>query len=414
MNNLAIKAEGLSKKYKLGALGSQHDSLRDALKSLFSRRQAKKTGEFWALKNASFEIGRGENVGIIGLNGAGKSTLLKILSQIVTPTLGTAQITGRLGALLEVGTGFHRELTGRENVFLYGSILGMNREEVAKKFDAIVEFSEIGKFIDTPVKRYSSGMYVRLAFSVAAHLDPDILLLDEVLAVGDFSFQKKCMDFAKRLQQRGSTIVVVSHNMASIKTMCSRVIYLRKGEVVFDGPTEEGMGLYEADGRLSEGSWFKGEEEPPLVFTDMKVFNERGQETAVFDHGERMTIRMRYKTRRPVDGPSFGVSINKIDDVHCTCFTSIDDKLVIDRLDGEGVIELITPPIKLIAEHYFFSLTMRERGHGDLVVGQMGSTFHVRHPIFLSYPAYGIFREPGQWRHLADTARTLESSDAVG
>jgi len=414
MTDLAIKAEGLSKKYKLGALGSQHDSLRDALRSVFARRDTKKAGEFWALKNASFEVRRGENVGIIGLNGAGKSTLLKILSQIVTPTLGTAQITGRLGALLEVGTGFHRELTGRENVFLYGSILGMNREEVAEKFDAIVEFSEIGKFIDTPVKRYSSGMYVRLAFSVAAHLDPDILLLDEVLAVGDFSFQKKCMDFAKRLQQRGSTIIVVSHNMASIKTMCSRVIYLRKGEIVFDGPTEEGMGLYEADGRLSEGSWFKGEEEPPLVFTDMKVFNERGQETAVFDHGERMTVRMRYKTRRPVDYPSFGVSINKIDDVHCTCFTSADDKLVIDRLDGEGVIELVTPPIKLIAEHYFFSLTMRERGHGDLAVGQMGSTFHVRHPIFLSYPAYGIFREPGEWRHLADTARILESTDAVG
>ena len=213
---------------------------------------------FWALRDASFEIARGENIGIIGLNGAGKSTLLKILSRITTPTVGYARVTGRLGALLEVGTGFHSELTGRENTFLYGAILGMSRAEVARKFDAIVDFSEIRDFIDTPVKRYSSGMYVRLAFAVAAHLDPEILLLDEVLAVGDVTFQRQCMDFARQLEQKGSTILFVSHNMFSIKTMCQRVIYLKQGQIAYDGPTDEGLRLYESDSKLGHRAMVSG------------------------------------------------------------------------------------------------------------------------------------------------------------
>src|SRR5215510_5450673 len=198
-DDVVICAESLGKQYRLGAQGKQHNSLRDALAAAvrgLTLRAQKPKGDFWALRNASFKIKRGENVGIIGLNGAGKSTLLKILSRIVTPTEGEATIKGRLGALLEVGTGFHRELTGRENIFLYGAILGMEREEVAAKFERIVEFSEVEAFLETPVKHYSSGMYVRLAFAVAANLDPDILLLDEVLAVGDVMFQKKCLDFA--------------------------------------------------------------------------------------------------------------------------------------------------------------------------------------------------------------------------
>ena len=225
MNDIAISARGLGKRYRLLGKGGNPDSLRDMISGAFTgafNRASQERAEreaFWALKDASFDIRRGENVGIIGLNGAGKSTLLKVLSRIVTPTTGEATITGRLGALLEVGTGFHPELTGRENAFLYGAILGMPRSEVARKFDAIVDFAEIGEFIDMPVKRYSSGMYVRLAFAVAAHLDPDILLLDEVLAVGDFTFQRKCMNFARSLEQRGSTILFVSHNMFSIKSM---------------------------------------------------------------------------------------------------------------------------------------------------------------------------------------------------
>jgi lipopolysaccharide transport system ATP-binding protein len=246
--DFAIKAEGLGKRYRLGAQGSRHNSLRDTLDAAvrgLTLRKQKPKGDFWALRNASFEIKRGENVGIIGLNGAGKSTLLKVLSQIVTPTEGSAKVKGRLGALLEVGTGFHRELTGRENVFLYGSILGMSRAEVAAKFDRIVEFAEIEKFIDTPVKHYSSGMYVRLAFAVAAHLDPDILLLDEVLAVGDAMFRTKCEERIRTFQAAGVTMLIVSHNVGFIADFCERCIWIHEGRLRALGPADEVVKEYE-------------------------------------------------------------------------------------------------------------------------------------------------------------------------
>lgn len=397
MSDIAIKAEGLGKKYRLGAPGERHDSLRDALRSSLrslGRREAKR--DFWALRNASFEIRRGENVGIIGLNGAGKSTLLKILSQIVTPTEGAATITGRLGALLEVGTGFHQELTGRENVFLYGSILGMSREEVAAKFDRIVEFAEIDKFIDTPVKRYSSGMYVRLAFAVAAHLDPDILLLDEVLAVGDFSFQKKCIDFARSLERRGSTILFVSHNMFSIKSMCPRVIYLRKGEVVFDGPTDEGLRLYETDSRLAESPWFRSEdgEPPPITITDISLMDETGAERTIFEFGERMRVRIRYRAARTITQPDFRIGINRSDEIHCCTFSTHADGVDIPAVSGEGVMELETTPLNLVSDLYTTTITVRERGNS--LSSQLGASFHVKHPLFASN-AYGVFHQPGQW-----------------
>jgi lipopolysaccharide transport system ATP-binding protein len=279
---IAIRAEGLGKQYRLGAQQPGSNSLRDAVAATFSGLRRGRGGgadkaarqKFWALDDISFEIRQGENVGILGLNGAGKSTLLKILSRVTQPTKGEAFVHGRLGCLLEVGTGFHGELTGRENIFLYGAILGMSKAEVERKFDAIVAFAEIGDFIGTPVKRYSSGMYVRLAFSVAAHLEPDILLLDEVLSVGDLPFQRKCIEFVKTLQKRNATILFVSHNMFSIKTMCDRVIYIRKGRVQFDGPTEQGIALYEADCRLSAVPWARAAgitdaEDTPIVITDV-------------------------------------------------------------------------------------------------------------------------------------------------
>lgn len=415
MSDIAIRATGLGKKYKLGAPGSHHDSLRDALKdglkALTGGNKTNSSTEFWALRNASFEIMRGENVGIIGLNGAGKSTLLKVLSQIVTPTEGRAEITGRLGALLEVGTGFHQELTGRENVFLYGSILGMNREEVAAKFDQIVAFAEIEKFIDTPVKRYSSGMYVRLAFAVAAHLDPDILLLDEVLAVGDFSFQKKCMDFARSLEKKGSTILFVSHNMFSIKTMCPRVIYLKKGQVVFDGPTDEGLKMYEDDSRLAASPWFKseGHEAPPVTITNISLTDEAGLEKTVFNHGERMKVRIRYQTARVIQAPDIRIGVNRSDEIHCASYSTDSDNANLGDLSGEGVIEMITAPLKLVSDMYMTTISIRERG--AQISSQLGATFHIRHPVFQS-SAYGVFHEPAQWRIDAATETTVAPTSA--
>lgn len=238
MTDIAIRVENLSKRYEISRAGVRHDTLRDALAGLFRREDRGRTEAFWALRDVSFEVKRGEVVGIIGRNGAGKSTLLKVLSQITEPTGGRAEIHGRVGSLLEVGTGFHPELTGRENIYLNGAILGMRREEIARKFDEIVAFSEIEKFLDTPVKRYSSGMYVRLAFAVAAHLEPEILLVDEVLAVGDAAFQKKALGKMGDVVNEGRTVVFVSHNMAAIANLCSRAFQFDKGQVVRQGKAD--------------------------------------------------------------------------------------------------------------------------------------------------------------------------------
>jgi lipopolysaccharide transport system ATP-binding protein len=246
MSDSAIRVENLSKKYIIGHQQEKHTTLRDTIASTFKRKQKRdsSTEEFWALKDVSFDIKQGDKVGIIGGNGAGKSTLLKILSRIVEPTHGSIKIKGRVASLLEVGTGFHPELTGRENIFLNGAILGMDRVEIARKFDEIVAFAEVEKFLDTPVKRYSSGMYVRLAFAVAAHLEPEILIVDEVLAVGDAKFQKKCLGKMQDISGEGRTILFVSHNMDSLMRLCNAGIFLKSGVVEFSGLLEQAVSFY--------------------------------------------------------------------------------------------------------------------------------------------------------------------------
>jgi lipopolysaccharide transport system ATP-binding protein len=272
VKSLAIAAKDITKKYRLGGPARRHSSLRDAiahavtdpargLRSLTRSRDAKQSAreaeEFFALKGVSFDIRQGEIVGLIGRNGAGKSTLLKILSRITEPTSGRAEVHGRLGSLLEVGTGFHPELTGRDNVFLNGAILGMRRQEIAARFDEIVEFSGVSQFIDTPVKRYSSGMYLRLAFAVAAHLETEILVVDEVLAVGDASFQKKCLAKMEDVGQHGRTVLFVSHNMMAVTRLCQRTILLEDGRVLDDGPSHEVVGSYLRSGlgTTAEREW---------------------------------------------------------------------------------------------------------------------------------------------------------------
>ncbi|HEX7297131.1 MAG TPA: ABC transporter ATP-binding protein [Pyrinomonadaceae bacterium] len=256
-----IRVEDLSKQYRAGPAAT-NDTLRDALASAFrapfQRTDPNRNGVgtadkqlFWALKDVCFEASPGEIIGIIGRNGAGKSTLLKLLSRITVPTKGRAELYGRVASLLEVGTGFHSELSGRENIFLNGAILGMHKDEIERKFDEIVAFAEIEKFIDTPVKRYSSGMYVRLAFAVAAHLEPEIMIIDEVLAVGDAAFQKKCLGVISSVARQGRTILFVSHNMIAVKTMCSRAILLRSGMLVEDGSPAEVVNGYLGAGRTS-------------------------------------------------------------------------------------------------------------------------------------------------------------------
>lgn len=250
-DSIAIKLENVSKKYSIGK--EKDGSLRGTLGGMFSKKSAS-TEDFWALKDVSFDIQKGDVIGIIGKNGAGKSTLLKILSQITKPTEGRIEINGRVASLLEVGTGFHPELTGRENVFLNGTILGMTRKEVAAKFDEIVAFSGVEKFIDTPVKRYSSGMYVRLAFAVAAHLEPEILIIDEVLAVGDAEFQKKCLGKMKDVAGEGRTVIFVSHDLAAVEKLCEKLILIKNGEIFASGDTIDMINLYVQDGKKNNSN----------------------------------------------------------------------------------------------------------------------------------------------------------------
>jgi lipopolysaccharide transport system ATP-binding protein len=297
----AIEAENLAKRYLLGAEPElAYKTLRDTVAGFFKPRARQAPREaLWALQDVSLAIREGEVVGIIGRNGAGKSTLLKILSRITEPTRGRARLVGRVGSLLEVGTGFHPELTGRENVFLNGTILGMRRAEIARKLDEILAFAEIEKFADTPVKRYSSGMYVRLAFAVAAHLDIDVVLVDEVLAVGDASFQRKCLAKMEDVSRAGRTVVFVSHNMPAVTRLCPRTILLDEGRVLRDGPSHEVVSAYLRSGlgTTAAREWTRPEDAPgseTVRLRAVRVRNEAGEVSAAMDIRRPVAIEMEY------------------------------------------------------------------------------------------------------------------------
>ncbi|NPA93245.1 MAG: ABC transporter ATP-binding protein [Chloroflexi bacterium] len=315
---LALRVHDLGKRYRLGLQMDAYATLRDviaqALARPFHRKTQPKTEEdtLWALRHVSFEVPRGKVLGIIGRNGAGKSTLLKILSRVTEPTEGYAEIHGRVGSLLEVGTGFHPELTGRENIYLNGAILGMHREEIDRKFDEIVEFSEIGRFLDTPVKRYSSGMYVRLAFAVAAHLEPEILVVDEVLAVGDAAFQRKCLGRMSDVAQGGRTVLFVSHNMSAILNLTEEAIVLDKGRVVFHGPTPEAVDMYLASAMKRSGERLWNEDEiPPTAYPfrpiALRVKDAKGRTTDAVRSTEPITIEIEYHLDAPIQGLRVGI-----------------------------------------------------------------------------------------------------------
>ena len=324
MKNTVIKVENLHKRYKLGVIGAK--TLQQALQSYIalklnkedpnSKIGAKKAvnGEFWALKGLNFEVYEGEILGIIGRNGAGKSTLLKLLSQITSPTKGDIYIKGKISSMLEVGTGFHRELTGRENVYLNGAILGMKKSEVDQKFDEIIKFAEIEEFIDTPVKRYSSGMYVKLAFSVAAHLNSEILIMDEVLAVGDMKFQKKCLDKMKDLaKNQGKTILYVSHNMSTISDMCNRCIFLEEGTLKYDGSVEKAIQMYYDDFSKNQSFISLKENKRPKRFAPSVLIESVSSNDKlgfIFDEGDKLRFTLSCKALENVEDVFVRMTIN--------------------------------------------------------------------------------------------------------
>ncbi len=323
MSARVIHVCNIGKRYQIGQR-ERYQSLRDAIMKTvaaplrWSKRLIEKAtlGDgstaqtIWALRDVNFDVKAGEVVGVVGRNGAGKSTLLKVLSRITEPTEGRIELHGRVGSLLEVGTGFHPELTGRENIYLNGAILGMSKAEITRKFDEIVAFAEVERFLDTVVKHYSSGMYMRLAFGVAAHLDPDILLVDEVLAVGDMSFQKKCLGKMEQVAKTGRTVLLVSHNMGAIRGLCQRALMIEAGQLVADGPPDEVINKYlgasgEAGFDLSNGQ----ASADPLVFTKVLLRNRQGETTTEFKPGDSLTVEIHFHAHERIEQPHFWIGI---------------------------------------------------------------------------------------------------------
>jgi lipopolysaccharide transport system ATP-binding protein len=349
--------DGVWKKFRRG---ERHDSLRDLVPAMIKRFTRGRTQpsladqEFWAVRDVSFEVGPGEALGIIGPNGAGKSTTLKLLTKILRQTKGHVAIEGRVGALIEVAAGFHPDLTGRENVYLQGAIMGMSRAEIGRKFDAIVDFAGVEDFIDTPVKRYSSGMNARLGFSIAAHLDPDVLIIDEVLSVGDVGFQAKCVERMRVLLDRGIPLVFVSHNLTAIVDLCTRAILIDKGEVKFDGRPVETVSefrRYRPDpSQKTEAS------NEPIRITHARLLQADGNAAPLFVTGRPMTLEIGYQTQRPVDRPLFAMDIHNADGIHCAGINTRMDNRDLGVVDGSGRVELVIPKLHLLPGSYTVSV----------------------------------------------------------
>ena len=403
MSDIVIRVEDLSKQYRLGAKKEAYRTLRDTLTGVFLspfRRVRRLLGgqaygaaeldeTIWALKDVSFEIKRGEVVGIIGRNGAGKTTLLKILSRITEPTEGQGEICGRVGSLLEVGTGFHPELTGRENIYLNGAILGMRRAEIERKFDEIVAFAEIEKFVDTPVKHYSSGMYVRLAFAVAAHLEPEILLVDEVLAVGDASFQKKCLGKMGEVAKEGRTVLFVSHNMTAVQYLCGRAILLDRGEVILDGPATQVVDRYLLAARPTSVQSHPGEyilthrkndylPDGDLIIRKLSLLDSQGNPQDTFVIGHEMHIAIDVQGLSEHRDALIGIIFKSNSDQWITSINSGMKCSSIDqpRQKNERAI-LRVPKLPFTPGSYWIDISVAQRGAGRLDYVEHAASFAV-------------------------------------
>ena len=375
MSDFAIQVAGLGKKYLLHHQqqpGRRYKALRDviagkakALVKLGGEKNLPPVEEFWALKDVSFEIKHGEAVGIIGRNGAGKSTLLKLLSRITEPTTGSIRLKGRVASLLEVGTGFHPELTGRENIFLNGAILGMSRAEIARKFDEIVNFAEVEKFLDTPVKHYSSGMYMRLAFAVAAHLEPEILVVDEVLAVGDAEFQKKCLGKMEDVSKGGRTVLFVSHNMDAIMRLCSRALHFRKGEIVDMGTAHSVVAKYTAT-KVEQPAKIMFTNKLPqeiarrnLVLTSAEWPASSPHQPWTIPFGEQITFAVNFECHRAVKSAELGLALYAPTGTEIASTSSIATLPNLQLKPGTYRFEVTYRSLALVPNNYHFGLGLK-------------------------------------------------------
>lgn len=357
----SITFDSVWKKFRRG---EHHDSLRDLFPALARKLFRKKRPveqltqtEFWAVQDVSFRAGPGKSLGVIGPNGAGKSTILKLLTRILRPTQGSCEVRGRVGALIEVAAGFHPDLTGRENVYLQGAIMGMSKAEVGRKFEEIVEFAGVREFIDTPVKRYSSGMNARLGFAIAAHLDPEVLIIDEVLSVGDSGFQDRCVTRMRGLLRQGIPLVFVSHNLQAVQDLCNEVLVLRRGQVAFHGTPQDGIRQYRSMVWTPPASQSTtGNLGVPIIIASVEIVDSEGQRSDFYKTGSEITVKVHYECHQQIARAHFAVDVHRIDGMYCYGINTNMDKVDFGRLEGRGTVELTIPSLNLLPGSYSLSV----------------------------------------------------------
>jgi lipopolysaccharide transport system ATP-binding protein len=409
-----IEFNHVTKAYRLG---QRRGSLREAIASTtsnFLKRTSKADSQetFLALNDVSFKVQPGETLGIIGHNGAGKSTSLKLLSRVTYPTSGSIHTTGRIAALIELGAGFHSELSGRENIYLNASILGLKRREIDAKFDSIVEFAGLGKFIDTPVKRYSSGMYVRLAFAVASHVRADILLVDEVLAVGDTAFQQKCMDKMQEMRNQGTTIVLVSHNLWTVDSFCTRAMLVRAGQIEADGKPGDVIQVYRqyerqdllADGKeqTSEPASAPAPADPASnqsepVIPQVELRDAAGEPSEAFDSWSKITMRVHFSTPNPIDRPLIAIHLYRSDGLLCNkIMNNHDSWFETRRLEGEGSFDVTIGPLPLVPDNYMLEAHIMDSKKPIVYASSSRVPFRIN-GILYSLGEGGVFWVESYW-----------------
>jgi ABC-type polysaccharide/polyol phosphate transport system ATPase subunit len=400
----AVSVEGLSKRYRL-----YHDR-NQTLKAAVMRGRRARYEEFWALRDVSLEIPEGSTFGFIGTNGSGKSTLLKCLARILVPDEGTAVTRGKVSALLELGAGFHPELSGRENVYLNGSILGLSKAELDRRFDEIVGFAGLERFIDSPVKSYSSGMYVRLGFSVAINVDPDILLIDEVLAVGDEQFQRRCNERFADLKAQGKTIVIVSHALGSIRTMCDEVAWLAEGRLQQLGPAGDLVDHYlgqvhedrSGDVHATSSRWGSGEAEVELV----ELLDGEGRRTDDVRTGDPVTVRLHYHAHEAISRPTFSISVHTLEGMLLSAPAATEGGLEMPRISGKGTVDLVVPSLSLLPGTYDVSATITDAARAHVYDARQRTLRFDVEPGTPRESFGGVLSLRGRWEHRADEPTT--------
>ncbi len=396
----SVLFDGVSKRYRLGALGT----MRNALIALANRgRDVNDPRELWALKDVSFRVEPGESLGLIGPNGAGKTTVLKLLSNITRPTSGSIGISGRPSSLIELGAGFHPELSGCDNIFLNGAILGLTRREIQRRLDAIIAFSELERFIDTPVKRYSSGMYVRLGFAVAAHVEPDVLLVDEVLAVGDASFRQKCMTRMEELRKNGTTLIFVSHNMYQVRRLCDRALLLIEGTARYLGDSRAAISAYEETAQPSydepHQSLSADDTQGNIMVASVQLLDPSGNALAKLRHDQPLQVRAQYRAHHPVVAPIIKIRLVRSDGVVSVLAATHHQTQANWIFRGEGCVSVLINPVQVTTGRYTAEMRIADNSDTMLLASGQSGSFFVQGPAMMHEPDQGTFVPNTTWAH---------------